>query len=707
MSNSRLLDSNKQKGFTLVEMLVIAPVVLLTIGAFITVIVNMTGDVLASRGSIVLAYDVQDALNRIEDDIKLSTTFLATNNISLTEPQGYDDNTANFDNVDTAKGDMLILNTLATTDNPLSSIGGLVYLNSQPNDCATNAAQVNQNTPMTMNVVYYVKTVGSVSSLWRRTIAPSNYSTDGATTVGCDIVPWQQPSCTPGQVNAFCKTQDNKLIDGISPSDFTVQYYTSASSTEADSIASNTASSSEERNATMQSDTTVNVSINISKLAAGRDINQSGSIRATRLDINASTIAVVVPPTTAPVAPSVTTAFSSPTTATFDWARVPTADTYTLEYNINGGSWTVGLSNTTLTTFSINPPHGAVVSVRVTATNSAGTSTYGTATLSIPEWAPLIMQNSWIDYSTAYNTASYRKTSEGVVVLRGLVKRTGTPAAYDIIGILPEGYRPTGILIFQNGSNSAVGRVDVYPDGRVLFIYGSASWFSLDDISFIPEGSGHTRVDATPLLSNGWTFYGGSFAPPSYVVDGYGRVHLQGLGRPGTTTNGTQIINLPQNLLPPQYMHISARSLSFSYIGLEYRVGTVPTGIVAKGGSVTSDYLSVPIMYYPAGVGSWTNLTLQNGWVWYTGIYSTPQYTKAPDGLVSLKGLIKSGTTTNGTVLASLPAGYRPARRHILTSVSNGAWARIDITATGAVNIQYGGSSVWISLDGLHFYADQ
>ena len=40
------VKTSLQKGFTLIEMLVVAPVVILTIGAFLTVIISMTGEVL-------------------------------------------------------------------------------------------------------------------------------------------------------------------------------------------------------------------------------------------------------------------------------------------------------------------------------------------------------------------------------------------------------------------------------------------------------------------------------------------------------------------------------------------------------------------------------------------------------------------------------------------------------------------------------------
>lgn len=90
-----------EQGFTLIEMLVIAPIVVLAIGAFLTVIISMTGEVISSRGANALTYDVQDAISRIEQDVKLSTTFLATNNITLdpAEQQGYNNDGTNFTNV--------------------------------------------------------------------------------------------------------------------------------------------------------------------------------------------------------------------------------------------------------------------------------------------------------------------------------------------------------------------------------------------------------------------------------------------------------------------------------------------------------------------------------------------------------------------------------------------------------------------------------
>ena len=714
MSINRLRPAQKPiSGFTIVEMLIIAPIVILVIGTFISAVVNMTGEILMTRGANAIAYSVQDALNRIEADIKLSTTFLAKNSITpLASPQGYDNSTSDFTNVG-PNGNMLILNTLATTGNPLSTSSGLVYLNNvadpnQPNACAS--AQINQNTPMTMNVIYFVKD----SILWRRTVAPTSYLTAGCT------VPWQQPSCSPTISGAFCKTQDIRLVDNVDTEDFVLQYFNSASGTADDSVAVDAGQTDAQRGAALQSDTTVVASLNIDKTIAGREINQRGAIRSTRLDVNASTIAPAVPAIT-PAAPTVAASIAPtvPTTANFTWASVQGAGSYTLDYRVDPwnpvtrtnstGTWTNGLSNSTNKTYSRTVNHGDKVYVRVTATNTEGTSGYGNSNITISVWASFQLQNTWADYSASYMPNGFTKTNSGVVMLRGLVKRiSGAVVANETIGVLPEGYRPSATQMIATSSENTQGRVDIYADGRVVVNSGTAGWVALDGISFIPEDGRYSRTLATPL-SNGWTVYGGSWAAPSYVVDDIGRIHFQGLASAGTLTNSTQIYNVPLSRLPPLYLHIKSRSYATaSYLGVEYRTGTVPTGIVAKGSG--SSYQSLNLHYYPAGVGSWTNLSLQSAWVWYggsTSMFASPQYTRASDGLVTLKGLIGSGTTTAGTVIAVLPSGYRPSHRLLLTTVSNGAWTRLDISTSGQVIVMQGASSVWYSLDGISFYAEQ
>ena len=147
----KFFRKNIQEGFTLIEMLVVAPIVILTIGAFLTVIISMTGEVLASRASTNLSYNVQDALNRIEQDVKISNGYLATNNVMGTN-QGYNDDTTAFTNIGGASGTSLILNVVGTTINPVSANSAYVYLKNKPNSCA--APQ--NNIPFSYNIVYFI-----------------------------------------------------------------------------------------------------------------------------------------------------------------------------------------------------------------------------------------------------------------------------------------------------------------------------------------------------------------------------------------------------------------------------------------------------------------------------------------------------------------------------------------------------------------------
>ncbi|CAN5366996.1 hypothetical protein BH10PAT4_BH10PAT4_3130 [soil metagenome] len=701
--------SNNNRGFTVVELLVVAPVVLLTIGAFITVIVNLTGDVLASRASSVLVYNIQDTLGRIENDVKLSTTFLAENNVTLSSPQGYGNNTTKFQNVDSTKGNMLILNTLATTGNPLVATSGLIYLPNLPNSCSST--EITQNTPMTMNIVYFVDS--TTNTLLRRSIMQSDYAA-----AGCSV-PWQQPSCNPSLftptgswgANTFCKTQDITLANNVSVNDFSVQYFSSASATTANSVASDASCAPSTadpacvaaRNAALQSLSTVGASININTTAAGRTVSQSGSIRATRLDINASTIAPVIVATT-PTSPSLSVSLSRPNQAVFTWPTVPGATGYTFQYQLNGtgGAWTTAFTNQNTTTFTVTGNIQDVVYGRASATNSAGTSGYSSnAYLTIPAWSTLTLKNSWVDYNGSnWTTAGYTQTSDGMIVLKGLI-RSGTATSGTVIGTLPAGYRPAERLLFQTGSNGAAGRLDVDTNGDISIQIGSNAWFSLDGINFMPSGTTFTAL--SPLF-NSWVNYGGVYATAGYMTDTSGRVHIKGLVKSGVATNDTIIGTLPagSRVATNSYEHVSNdNSNAYSHIGLN-QAGNV----LAKGGS--NGFLSLNALFYPASY-SWTTLTLSNSWVTYGGIFSPPRYTKSTDNMVLVKGLIKSGVTTADTVIANLPTGFCPKQRVIMTIPANGVVGRVDVTSgTGAgcsilaqvVNAGY------TSLDNVSFLAE-
>lgn len=99
---------------------------------------------------------------------------------------------------------------------------------------------------------------------------------------------------------------------------------------------------------------------------------------------------------------------------------------------------------------------------------------------------------NWGNYGTTWEDASYSRHGR-VVRLQGLVTKSGTPAAADVIATLPVGFRPAEDLIFAaiSGSTPEVaGRVDVHANGTVTWQRGSTTeqdYTSLSGISFVVD----------------------------------------------------------------------------------------------------------------------------------------------------------------------------------------------------------------------------
>ena len=700
------------KAFTLVEMLVIAPIVILSIGAFIALIVNLSGEVLSSRGSNVLAYDVQDALNRIEEDVKLSVGFLATTDISMsaTNPQGYgaSGSTTAFSNVDkTGSGGSpasLIIKGLVTDQNPQSIDASALYLANSPNECS-DAEIYSKNRPVTMNIVYFVYN----DALWRRVIMPAEYQDSGYFCGSNEA--WQQPSCQPGDTQAFCKSDDIKLIDGISASGFSFEYFTSASSTSPQGAAGNPSASDTARDQALATTPTVGVTIDAKRVIAGRDIERSGSLRVSRLDTNASSVNTPSNVASTPTTPIVAATVSDGHNVNFTWQQSSNATSYSIDYRIKDGltgSWggwatgDSGLSSNDRSYTVTAGNHKDTVEARVRAYNSTfGTqSGYATQSAEIPLWASLTLTGGWTEYGQGYNPAQYTRTKSGAVLIRGLIKNPSSASIGGVFASLPADYSPSGRLMFGTSTaGNVTARIDVQADGGLNLVDGDRAWLSLDTISYMPDGR-YTRT--TPTLQNGFTNYGGEYAPASYLQDEFGRVYIQGLLANGNRANGTPIFTIPANLRPSLYQHHASRSGTFSHLGISADVG-----LLAKGDG--SGAYSINASYLPNTYNAWGNLSLQNGWTWYEysgGMFSTPQFTKEADNLVSLKGLIRSGSTAYDSVITTLPAGFRPSNRILYTTVNNGVYARIDIMPSGQVRFM-SSSNAWLSLDNILFYAEQ
>ena len=123
------------------------------------------------------------------------------------------------------------------------------------------------------------------------------------------------------------------------------------------------------------------------------------------------------------------------------------------------------------------------------------------------------------------------------------------------------------------------------------------------------------------------------------------------------------------------------------------------------------------LRFSASGVSSWVKVqneipkpvtfapTLLSGWVNYGDGFAAAGYCKGPDNRVNLQGLIKSGTVADGTVIFTLPEGFRPLQKEIfIVFISGGGFGRVDVNDNGSVVAKIV-NATYTSLSGISFLA--
>lgn len=135
---------------------------------------------------------------------------------------------------------------------------------------------------------------------------------------------------------------------------------------------------------------------------------------------------------------------------------------------------------------------------------------------------------------------------------------------------------------------------------------------------------------------------------------------------------------------------------------IAFRRGLASTG---TSGGIGNDAWA-PWIYLYASV-AYQNATLANSWVNYGGTNATAQYMMDSSGNVHLKGMIKDGVITAGTVLFTLPAGYRTLEDFYHTVSCNGAVGVVQIKSNGQVVTVNVSSNAWVDLGRIIYKAEQ
>ncbi|MFS9332173.1 DUF859 domain-containing protein [Streptococcus mitis] len=100
---------------------------------------------------------------------------------------------------------------------------------------------------------------------------------------------------------------------------------------------------------------------------------------------------------------------------------------------------------------------------------------------------------------------------------------------------------------------------------------------------------------------------------------------------------------------------------------------------------------------------AWQNLPLQNGWQHHQQ-YNNVQYSKSFDGVVYLRGSANKGKTANGTVIGTLPVGFRPSQSLYVSALNNSyTVAVLGIYPNGNILVKGNVDATWLNFDNVSF----
>jgi len=338
----------------------------------------------------------------------------------------------------------------------------------------------------------------------------------------------------------------------------------------------------------------------------------------------------------------------------------------------------------------------------------------------------LRLENGWQTYGHNYRIGTYYRAGR-FCVLSGLIRSDSWRSH---ITTLPAHCRPYRRLVFQANVHTASARVDVLPNGKVLYMSGKQQWdwLSLSEIHFVADvtkesypyyKARQTLLDklkaskkrnvwnkladkqkkknkrlarGKPIdLVGAYETFSDKYLTPSWRVY-RGVCYLSGVAR----GDGGHIGNLPHKCRPHARLIFSTMKG-----GINARVDILTDGQIhyIAGGASTNDWISFDGIAFHVAQAGRQDHRLVNGWVNYEYGYRAVQLNEVSQ-LCVLSGLVRHGQWGH---IASVNHGCNPKDgRLIFTGNNHDQGTRLDIDVHG--NVLYSGGAAnhhWTNFDGM------
>jgi len=97
-------------------------------------------------------------------------------------------------------------------------------------------------------------------------------------------------------------------------------------------------------------------------------------------------------------------------------------------------------------------------------------------------WTDMVLQNSWVNFDSAWEKPGYRKLNKTTVEFRGLIKG-GITTSDTVLTNFPIGFRPSARVIITTISDDNMARIDIKINGDLVTRVGVlGSWLVVKGI---------------------------------------------------------------------------------------------------------------------------------------------------------------------------------------------------------------------------------